>query len=51
MRRQDFFLVCAALLGAGAWLTARSGPKSNGFAAIKAQLAADAAMLRSVSAP
>ena len=40
-----------ALLGAGAWLTARSGPKSNGFAAIKAQLAADAAMLRSVSAP
>ncbi len=40
-----------ALLAAGAWLTARAGHKGNGFAAIKAQLAADAAMLRSVSPP
>ena len=40
-----------ALGAVGCWFSGRSGSKSNGFAAIKAQLAADAAMLRSVSQP
>ena len=38
-----------ALVAAGFWFSAKSGDKSQGFAAIKAQFAADAAMLRSVS--
>ena len=40
-----------ALAAGWAWFSAKSGDKGQGFAAIKAQLAADAAMLRSVSAP
>ena len=38
-----------ALGAAGFWFSAKSGDKGQGFAAIKAQFAADAAMLRSVS--
>ena len=40
-----------ALAAAGCWLGAKSADKGQGFAAIRAQLAADAAMLRSVSPP
>jgi uncharacterized membrane protein YqjE len=40
-----------ALAAAGCWFSAKSADKGNGFASIKAQLAADAAMLRSVSQP
>ena len=38
-----------ALAACGFWFSAKSVDKGQGFAAIKAQLAADAAMLRSVS--
>jgi uncharacterized membrane protein YqjE len=41
-----------ALVAAGFWFSAKAaGDKNQGFAAIKAQIAADAAMLRSVSEP
>jgi hypothetical protein len=40
-----------ALVAVWAWFSAKSGDDGQGFAAIKAQLAADAAMLRSVSQP
>ena len=40
-----------ALAAVGCWSGAKSADKGQGFAAIKAQLAADAAMLRSVSEP
>ena len=40
-----------ALAAAGCWFSAKSPDKGQGFAGIKAQLAADAAMLRSVSQP
>jgi uncharacterized membrane protein YqjE len=40
-----------ALAAAGLWFTAKSADKGQGFPAIKAQFAADAAMLRSVSEP
>jgi uncharacterized membrane protein YqjE len=48
-------LIIAPLLPAlgavGCWFSAKAGAKGEGFAGIKAQLAADAAMLRSVSQP
>jgi hypothetical protein len=40
-----------ALAAAGCWFGAKTTDTGQGFAGIKAQLAADAAMLRSVSEP